>query len=189
MFWLVVVAFSVLASSRYRWFRNALTMILPVCQGWSLLAEDINENGAADAIEVIIVVATNATGIVEPTVATFREAIGSSGFFFFVAVIALVTLLVSMRIVSLFQASPRRAIAFFVASFVFFMLIPQLNGRSHWKAHFELLLVIFTLLAAAEYSKEANHIKTPSWQKHFFVFARNLTFAAFVWTSMVRRAH
>jgi hypothetical protein len=186
MLWLLLVTACMVCSSRWKWFRNALAMLLPVIQGWSLLAEDMNRNGAADAMEEIIHVATNTTAAAAVTDLTLRETIGSFGFFAFVAVVAVASLLLSVRIVFLFQVRPRLGLACLGAAFVFFMLIPQLNGRSHWKAHFELLLVIFSLLAATECVRAYHQVKSPAWEKTVFVITRNMALAAFIWAAMVR---
>jgi hypothetical protein len=186
MLWLLVVSACLVCSARWKWFRNALAMFLPVCQGWSLLAEDMNRNGAADAMEEMIHVATNTTTSLATSDLTLRETIGSFGFFAFAVVVAVATLLLSVRIVLLFQVRPRLGLAFLSAAFVFFMMIPQLNGRSHWKAHFELLVVIFSLLAATECVRAQHGVKSAAWEKTVFVVARNMALAAFVWATMVR---
>ncbi len=185
MLWLLAVVAAFAGAVRWRWFRSALAMLLPVCQCWSLLAEDMNRNGAADAMEEIILVATNTTSSVV-TDLTLKDTLGSLSFFAFVIVTAVASLLLSLRIVLLFQIRPRLAIVFLCVAFLFFMVVPQLNGRSHWKAHFELLLVIFFLLASAEFFRSIHQIKTPAWEKSMFVVARNMALAAFIWASMIR---
>src|SRR6476620_3998170 len=98
MLWLLAVVAALGGAARWRWFRSAISIILPVCQCWSLLAEDMNRNGAADAMEEIILVATNATSSVVDTM-TLKDTLGTLSFFVFVIVTAAVSLMLSLRIV------------------------------------------------------------------------------------------